>query len=191
MKKSLTFNLTLAEGYKSPSQIIRRVTEPWVAAHIFTPCCHAPFEKYFDNTVCADFFCAQCGKEAFELKAQKTPIRKTVQGANYYTTIAYMEEEALRPNFLFMHYDIHTMSVVNLFAVSKQFFLPKIVTARKPLSHTARRAGWTGCTIGIFHIPEEARVYFVKEAKDVDSNTVNEKWEKSIFLGKQWQQKSE
>jgi len=37
--------------------------------------------------------------------------------------------------------------VSNFLVVPKYFFVPGVIEKRKPLSATARRAGWIGCNI--------------------------------------------
>ena len=57
----LRFNQSLAEGYKSPSQIARVLTEDWLARNMFCPICGAPvLGHYAANKPVADFFCDDC-----------------------------------------------------------------------------------------------------------------------------------
>lgn len=52
--------------------------------------------------------------------------------------------------------------------------MPDIIEKRKPLSPTARRAGWVGCNILIDKIPEQGRIQIISngEVADID-NVVN------------------
>ena len=38
---NLTFNTALIQGYKSPAQIARRLTEDWLARNMYCPICGA------------------------------------------------------------------------------------------------------------------------------------------------------
>ena len=67
----LKFNQQLASAYKSPSQIIRVLSEAWVAKQSYCPNCSAePLVEFTNNQTVADFYCANCNEE-FELKSKK------------------------------------------------------------------------------------------------------------------------
>lgn len=52
----LHFNLSLATGYRSGSQISRVVTEDWVARNMFCPVCGAPILGHYEaNKPVANF----------------------------------------------------------------------------------------------------------------------------------------
>ena len=65
------------------------------------------------------------------------------------------------PNFYFLQYDLATWSVRNLLLVPHFAFPPSAIIKRKPLSSTARRAGWIGCNFALNRIPAEARIAVV------------------------------
>jgi len=63
----LTFDLQLADIYKSQSQKVRVLTEQWVGDSVFCPNCgHFNIDKYPNNQPVADFYCSNC-KEDYEL----------------------------------------------------------------------------------------------------------------------------
>jgi type II restriction enzyme len=66
------------------------------------------------------------------------------------------------PNFYFMQYDLAAWSVRNLLLVPPFAFPPSAIIKRKPLSITARRAGWIGCIFALNRIPVEARIDLVR-----------------------------
>lgn len=67
----LTFDLQLADTYKSQSQKVRVLTEHWVNKSIFCPNCgHLNIDKYPNNQPVADFFCSNC-REDYELKSKQ------------------------------------------------------------------------------------------------------------------------
>jgi len=52
--------------------------------------------------------------------------------------------------------------VRNLLLVPSFAFPPSAIIKRKPLSSTARRAGWVGCNFALDRIPAEARIAVVR-----------------------------
>ncbi len=52
--------------------------------------------------------------------------------------------------------------VRNLLLVPHFAFPPSAIIKRKPLSSTARRAGWVGCNFALHRIPAEARIWLVR-----------------------------
>jgi len=54
-----------------------------------------------------------------------------------------------------------TWTVRNLLLVPSFAFPPSAIIKRKPLSSTARRAGWVGCNFALNRIPAEARIAVV------------------------------
>ena len=85
------------------------------------------------------------------------------------------------PNFFFLTYT-KTWSVNNFLIIPKQFFTPEIIIKRKPLSDTARRAGWVGCNIDISKITDAGKVFIVKNSKTVHRDIVKDSFIKTIFL---------
>jgi len=65
-------------------------------------------------------------------------------------------------SFFFLHYDLATWRVKNLLLVPSFAFPPSGIVRRKPLSPTARRAGWVGCNFDLNRIPVEARIDVVR-----------------------------
>jgi hypothetical protein len=65
------------------------------------------------------------------------------------------------PNFYFLQYDLATWRVKNLLLVPSFAFPPSAIIKRRPLSSTARRAGWIGCNIALNRVPVEARIAIV------------------------------
>jgi type II restriction enzyme len=77
-----------------------------------------------------------------------------------------------------MQYELATWSVKNLLLVPHFAFPPSAIIERKPLSPTARRAGWIGCNIALNRIPIEARISLVTERQVVSEKEVREKFKK-------------
>jgi type II restriction enzyme len=65
------------------------------------------------------------------------------------------------PHFALLHYAPDLWQVMDLLLIPG-FAIPKsAIEKRKPLSSTARRAGWVGCNIVLTNIPDVARVPIV------------------------------
>ena len=69
-----------------------------------------------------------------------------------------------------------------LFIVPKHFFVPDIIEQRKPLSTTARRAGWIGSNILLGEVPETGKIHIVQNGVIRPKDAVLEQWQKTLFL---------
>lgn len=177
----LTFDTKLAEGYKSPSQRARVLTEAWVNNSVFCPNCgHVDLEKYRHNKPVGDFYCINC-REDYELKSKQSTIgAKIVDGA--YRTMLERLTSSNNPNFFLLSYDLHKLEVLNFLVIPKHFFVPEIIEKRKPLATTARRAGWIGCNIILQSIPQTGKIFFVKNKQIEPKGKVLAGWQKTLFL---------
>ena len=88
------------------------------------------------------------------------------------------------PNFFFLTYS-QALSVNNFLIIPKQFFKPDMIIKRKPLSITAKRAGWVGCNIDLRKVPESGKVFLVKDQQVIPRKSVTEHFQKTLFLRKQ------
>jgi type II restriction enzyme len=98
----------------------------------------------------------------FQLKSQKSRIGESITDGAYAAMMNAIRHDET-PNFYFMQYDLVTWSVRNLLLVPHFAFPPSAIIKRKPLSPTARRAGWVGCNIALNRIPVDARIAVVTE----------------------------
>lgn len=72
----LKFDTSIADGYKSKSQIARVLTENWVSTNIYCPVCGTSrLQDFANNSPVADFYCDKCRSE-YELKSKKDSFRK-------------------------------------------------------------------------------------------------------------------
>ena len=179
----LKFNQQLASAYKSPSQIIRVLSEAWVAKQSYCPNCSAePLVEFTNNQPVADFYCAN-GNEEFELKSKKAKLSHIVNDGAYATMIERINSDN-NPSFFFLTYSAE-LTVNNFLIIPKHFFKPDIITKRKPLSATAKRAGWVGCNIDLRKVPESGKVFLVKDQRVIPRDNVTEQFQKTLFLRKQ------
>ncbi len=177
----LRFNLNIAKSYHSKSQIARVITENWVKNNGYCPNCGSPLVEFENNKPVADFLCKNC-KEEFELKSKSSIniSNKIVDGA--YSTMINRILSENNPNFFFLTYDKAKWEVTNFLIIPKFFFLPNVIEKRRPLSSSARRAGWIGCNINLLEIPENGRIYFIKKTKILPKPQVLNNWNKVSFV---------
>ncbi|MDQ6991489.1 MAG: DpnI domain-containing protein [Mariprofundaceae bacterium] len=179
---NLCFDIDIAKDYTNKSQISRVLTEYWVKINGYCPNCGELHLKEFENNrPVADFYCKSCS-EQYELKS-KNGIKlgnKIVDGA--YTTMINRITSDENPNFFFLTYDKMKWKVNNFLIVPKYYFTPEIIVKRNPLSKNARRAGWIGCNIDITRIPENGRIFLVKDSKIISKSNVQSKWKRTNFL---------
>ncbi len=175
-----TFNVKLAEKYNSSSQKIKVMSEDWVGREIFCPACGCPVNHFENNRPVADFHCNSC-KEEYELKSKKDSMGDRIVDGAYRTMIERLRSDN-NPNFFFLNYDLKKLKVLNFLVIPKHFFVPEIIEKRKPLSETARRAGWIGCNISLVDIPQTGKIFYVKNGKIETKKEVLENWKKTLFL---------
>ncbi|ULC58666.1 restriction endonuclease [Flaviramulus sp. BrNp1-15] len=178
----LSFNITSTNDYISNSQIARVLTEDWVKNNSYCPNCgEISLIEYENNKPVADFYCNSC-LEQFELKS-KRGIKvgsKIVDGA--YNTMIKRINSIQNPNFFFLTYDKTKWKVNNFMIIPKHYFISDIIEKRKPLSDNARRAGWVGCNIDLKKIPENGRIFLVKNSEIISKVKVQSKWKRTEFL---------
>ncbi|WP_225747946.1 DpnI domain-containing protein [Eikenella sp. Marseille-P7795] len=182
---NLRFNTSLAEGYKSASQIVRVLTEGWMGENIYCPSCGCkPIGKAPNNRPVQDFLCPQCG-EQFELKSKNgKSAGKVVNDGAYQTMIERIQADD-NPNFFFLSYRKADYSVQQLMLVPKHFITADMIIRRNPLPETAKRAGWVGCTINIGSLPESGKILLVDKAQIIEPEQVREQWRANLFLRQQ------
>lgn len=178
---NLQMDKKIAENYNSESQKIRVITENWVSQNLFCSYCGNQYISQFENNrPVADFYCPHCIEE-YELKSKNGSITNKVNDGAYATMIERVES-VHNPNFFFMHYDKSDLKVKNFIMVPKHFFSTEIIEKRKPLAETARRAGWVGCNIILNQIPDEGRIFIVKNEIQQSMESVISKVKRTDFI---------
>jgi type II restriction enzyme len=177
-------NLGFAEEaavFVSASQNARVLSEGWVAANLFCPCCGCErLDRLANNSPVADFRCPSC-REEYELKAARGRIGvKLNDGA--YGAMKQRLTQANNPSLLAMAYDRNRERVTDLIVVPNHFVTEAIIEPRKPLGPTARRAGWQGCNILISKVPEAGRIPLIRGSVQVPKSRVMEQWRSTLFL---------
>ena len=177
---NLNFNQSLAANYKSPSQIIRVLSESWVANQGYCPNCNAePLAEFANGKPVADFYCTNCSEE-YELKSKKAELSNIINDGAYDTMIERINSED-NPSFFLLTYS-QEYRVNNFLIIPKHFFKSDMIIKRKPLSATAKRAGWVGCNIDLRKVPESGKVFLVKNQQVIPRENVTEQFQKTLFL---------
>jgi type II restriction enzyme len=167
----------LAAAYKSGAQQARVVTEAWGENNLYCPNCASPnLARLQNNAKASDYSCPKCGCW-FQLKGQRTRLGKTISDGAYGAMMNAIRMDET-PNFYFLHYDVATWSIRNLLLIPSFAFPVSAIIKRKPLSPTARRAGWVGCNIALQQIPVDARIPVVKEAVVIPAAEVRERFKR-------------
>lgn len=172
---------SVADGYKSNSQIARRVTENWFSESMYCPSC--PKESVHQTrsgTKVVDFECSGCGAE-FQLKSKQGTLGRNLRDAAYAPMMERVSA-GLAPHFAFMTYRKQPWEIVDLLLVPRHFLTPAAIIAAPPLSPGARRAGWVGCSIKLDEIPLDGRVFVIQHGSVLDSDDVRKLWRKFAWL---------
>ena len=143
---NVTMNSSVAAGYKSASQIARRVTENWGAESLYCVCCN------------------------HELKASQKWSERRVPDAGYDAMVRALRSDRI-PNLLVMQYSMD-WSVRNLLIVPSFFFTLGAIEKRPPLGPNARRAGWVGCNILLHRIAPEGKIRIVNDGGLIPADVV-------------------
>lgn len=170
----------IADNYSSNSQKIRVLTENWVNQNIYCPSCGDELFEYENNKPVADFFCKKCNED-YELKSKKDKIGKKIVDGAYSTMIERLNSFS-NPNFFFLNYGKDSLDIQNFIVIPKHFFIPEIIEKRKPLSSSAKRAGWTGCNILLENIPQSGKIFYIKNSIVQSKNMIIDNWNKTVFL---------
>lgn len=174
------YNKDVFDNYKSNSQRIRVMTEQWMGANMFCPVCsNNRIAKLPNNTPISDFSCPNCSQQ-FQLKSQKANFGNKINDGAYKIMINSILNNQ-RPNFLLMNYEPDYF-INNMFLVPFFFFTESAIEKRKPLSSSARRAGWVGCNILLSSIPPEGRIKIIENKSLHSKVSIARQWNKIRFM---------
>ena len=174
-------DLSLASGYKSPSQKARRVTEGWFDQNMYCLACTGlHLDKTRNNYSVVDFICPSCGAE-YQVKARRGRIGGKMRDAAYEPMMSRVMKNR-SPHFAFLEYENIDWHVRNLLLVPGYFITPSTIERCRPLSASARRAGWVGCNILTQAIPPDGRVFVITDGVPQDPSEVRKKWKRFTWL---------
>lgn len=179
----LKLDLSVAQGYHSPAQIARRVTEHWASANLFCPACPSDsLTPSATNTAVVDYQCPECGRR-YQLKGKSSPFGRVVSNSAFSKKQDAIESGVV-PHYAFLHYSRITWSVRGLFLVPGYFITNSVINERRPLGSEARRAGWVGSNILLGKLPADARVNVVTDGTPREPEQVRKDWSRYRFLEK-------
>lgn len=177
---NLEFDQAVAAAYHSNSQRARVMSETWMLVSMYCPCCGAvSLLKFKNNKPVADFHCNYC-KEIFELKSKKGKVGKKIAGGAYQAALTRINSNT-NPNLIVLQYDKY-FKVNSLLFIPKFFFVANTLEKRKPLSQNAKRAGWVGSNILISDIPDQGKLYIIKDGVPNDNIMVVSEYRRCITL---------
>jgi len=157
--------------YTSGSQRARVSTEPWGETNLYCPACDSPkINSLPTGTQAVDFSCPACASR-YQLKSSANKFgNRVIDGAYVAMHRAITSDET--PNMFFLHYKLPQLTVESVVLIPRFAFSLSCVEKRKPLSPTARRAGYVGCYFVLDRIPPDARIPIVQNAHPVISSQV-------------------
>lgn len=138
--------------WSSIPRIIGEAIEDCVCSLECPLCNTRELVKYKANQKSKDLECQNC-KCQIQVKAKatkrntKTQTKLTLLGAEYKSTCLSIKENKV--HYLIVLYSVTgtTYKVVQMYFVHSENINQDCIIPRKPLSSTARRAGWQGCTL--------------------------------------------
>ncbi|MBO5861398.1 MAG: hypothetical protein J6Q45_07010, partial [Alistipes sp.] len=95
------------QKYKSASQIVRILTEDWLARNMYCPVCGMwSIQRSEPNAPVKDFVCESCSSQ-YELKSKNILSSKYTTKVNdgEYQTMINRITSLDNPSFFFLHYD--------------------------------------------------------------------------------------
>lgn len=168
---NLRLSALFAEGYKSPSQRARRVTEPWGAENLYCcSCASDDLDSLPNNAHVSDLVCPDCA-ERYQLKSQSKRIGGSVLGSNYRKMLEAIAADQT-PHFFLLHYQLPAWLVRDLMLIPKFTITNSVILPRKPLGETARRKHWQGYTLNFSLIPDAAKISLVAAGVERDPAAV-------------------
>lgn len=172
---NLSMTPDLGFRYKSPLQIARVISEDWAARNLYCPACKSDkLSQAPTNTRAIDLACPECS-HVFQLKSSRHWNQRKIVDAGYAPMIAAIRSDSV-PNLVVMQYT-ESWKVQNLLLVPHFFFTETVIERRKPLSSTARRAGWVGCNILLEEIPPEGKLNLVSDGLINDARQIRKHFE--------------
>jgi type II restriction enzyme len=178
----LCCDTTIADRYTSQAQKSRVLSEAWFQSNAYCLSCESDtLRATAANTKATDFICPACDQN-YELKAfRHRPVRTLVDGA-YSALMARIRSGSVPTLMMLERSD--SWEIQSLIAIHHLFLTPNVVEMRKPLSQTARRAGWVGCNIRLDRIAADAKIEVVSQCRQQSARLVRESFQRFERLKK-------
>jgi type II restriction enzyme len=172
----LECDISAAAGYTSQLQVSRVLSERWFQSNAYCLSCDSDSLRQTPaNTKASDFVCERCD-ERYELKTFRSrPAKRLVDGA--YSALMSRIQSGSVPTLMVLERN-EGWQIQALTAIHHLFLTKEVVEERKPLSSTARRAGWTGCNIRLDLIAAEAQIQVIHRGSPVDPKAARETFQR-------------
>ena len=82
------------------------------------------------------------------------------------------------PSLFLLHYQLPQLVVRNVLLIPHFAFSLSLLEKRKPLSPTARRAGWVGCNFLLDRIPPDGKIPVIEAGKAIPPAEVRKAYQK-------------
>jgi type II restriction enzyme len=171
----LSCDTSIADSYTSEAQKSRILSESWFLTNGYCLACdNDKLTATRANTKATDFICLSC-RQNYELKATRHRLgRMIVDGA--YEPMMNRILDGTAPTLMLLERSDQWM-IDGLTAIHHLFLTPNVIVQRKPLSITARRAGWVGCNIRLDLIALDAQIRVVHERIASSKKIVRERFQ--------------
>ena len=167
-------------AYRSASQIARVATEKWALDNFYCASCGAGLTPYPASTPLYDFHSPDC-QERFQLKASRRQFGSSLLDSEYSTALDGILKDAY-PSLILLRYDAIRWVVSDLELIHRACITTSCLKRRKPLSATAKRAGWEGCMISLASVPTLGRIGVVRNGNIRPKKAILEQWKQSSRL---------
>ena len=158
--KSLRADAELGAAYKSAAQRTRVISEAWMAANGYCLACDSDtLTPTAHNTRAKDFVCSYC-QHPYELKSACGGFGQRIVDGSYDSMMRGILQET-GSTLLLLEYS-RDWEILGLSAIHQSLLTPNAIERRRPLSTSARRAGWIGCNILLNQIPPEGRIRLIQ-----------------------------
>ena len=177
----LRLDLTTAEGYRSGSQIARKISEDWATRNLFCLLVLLTTSTLPEPT-------RPCGTTLVQPVGRSISSKARVSDSDGRSAISAYDikmqaiADGQAPHYAFLQYSKLTSRVTDLFVVPGHFLSPAVIEQRAPLKDTAMRHGWVGSNILIGKLPTEARVLVVEAGVCREPSDVRDEWGRYRFL---------
>lgn len=173
---NLQCSIEFAAAYKAGPQIARVLSEHWCSRELYCPACDSSrISPSRVNTSGFDFTCPKC-EQAFQLKSSRVWNPRRIPDAAYDAMIRSIRSDRA-PHLLLLQYTSEWY-IRNVLLIPRMFFTESVIEKRKPLSPTARRAGWVGCNILLNGIPEDGKIAIVSSGTPEPRQQVRREFER-------------
>jgi hypothetical protein len=164
-------DMSATSRFVSAAQATRVALETWASFNLYCLNCDSDeLDRLPDNTPVADFECLSCDSR-YQIKGKNGRVGRKIPGGAYQPTIGALHRGEM-PEYVLVEFDTRFATVVFVDAFPGRLITEDRIEPRKPLSATARRAGWQGCNIIVEGLE---RVRIVAPA-GLDRGDSREKW---------------